>query len=379
MYKNKIIEGIEISEIRKIALYASEFPDILNLSIGEPEPDIPESVKDKMIEAIRKGVGYSPAGGIKQLREIYADFYNKKYKSNYTYKECIVTVGASESFSSFFRTIIEEDDEVIVTVPAYPGYIPAIKMLKAKPVLVNTKDNGYEITADLIEKHITDKTKLIVLTSPNNPTGKIIKKEQMDKIVSLLLKHNIYLLSDEIYSELCFNNKFESFAQYTNLKDRIVITTGLSKSHSMTGYRVGITLSSEFNVMQALKVSQYTVTSTCTISQLGAVEAIKNHSNRLEIAKKYGKRTEYLVKELTQIGFDCVIPDGGFYVYANYSKITNKKSLDLVMDMIDKARIAIVPGSAFLDEYAVRICVNKDQSGLEEFILRLKKYLKETK
>lgn len=374
MYKNKIIESIKESEIRNISLAASTKKNVINLSIGEPEPDIPKSVKEVMKEAIDKDLGYTPAGGIRQLRELYANLYNKQFGANYTADNCLVNIGATEAYASFFETIIEPNDEVIVISPAYPGYVPVLKIQKAKIVVLDTSLEGYEIKASSIEKLITDKTKLIVVTTPNNPTGKTIDKKEMDKIADLLIKYNIYLLSDEIYASLTFN-KFESFAQYTHLQDRIVIVSGLSKSHSMTGYRIGFSLSSKENISQMLKVSQYRTTASCTISQIGAIEAIKNHSCRKEITRKYQNKLEYLYKELKDMGFDCIKPDGGFYLYAGYKKLFSKKSFDLVMDILNKVSVAVVPASCFDDEYAIRICANKDMKTLEEFVKRLKQYI----
>lgn len=375
MYINDIVKQIKPSDIRVIALEISKYKDGVNLSIGEPEPDIPYSVLEKMREALlNENLGYCATGGIPELRSEYARYYNEVYEANYDASECLVNVGATESFSSFFRTVLKEGDEVILNIPVYTGYGPNILLQKATPIYVDNSENDYKITAKKLEEAITDKTKVIVITQPNNPTGQIISLEEMDKIAKLIEKHDIYLMVDEIYSALSFE-KFYSFARYHHLKDKIVIVTGFSKSHSMTGFRVGITLASKTLIQNIVKMTQYTVTGAPTISQIGAIEALKNHRDRSEITSRYKMKMDYLYDNLTQLGFDCIKPQGGICMYVRYSNIFSKKSLELALDLIDKVRIGVVPASAFHDEYAFRLTVGTSFENIKEFVRRMKIYM----
>lgn len=375
MYINEEIKEIQISDIRKIAMKIAQYDDTVNLSIGEPEANIPHSVKKAMCDAILgKHFGYSPTGGIKELREEYSKFYNNTFEANYDWEECLVNASSTEAFSSFFRTVLKPNDEVILNIPDYPGYFPNVLLCKSKPVYINNKENNYAITAEKIEEKITDKTKVIVITHPNNPTGQMVELEEMDKIAKLLEKHDIYLLVDEVYASLCYK-KYYSFARYHHLKDKIVIVTGFSKSHSMTGYRVGITLSSKELIKNMTKVTQYTVTVPATVSQIGALEAVKNHSDRSEQVKRYKEKIDYLIPELQKLGFEPIYPDGGIYIYVKYDKLFKIPSFDLAMDLIEKERVAVIPAKAFNDEYAFRISLGSNIDKIYEFIIRLKRYL----
>ncbi|VWL85736.1 pyridoxal phosphate-dependent aminotransferase [Oceanivirga miroungae] len=374
----EVVKKLEVSKIRQIAIKMRSFDDGINFTIGEPSQDVPQVIKDEMINRIKtQKLGYTATGGMPELRKEIPMYYNKLYMSNYNEKECIVTVGATEGIAVFSRSVLTDGDEVIIPLPAYPGYEPNILMEGAKPVYIDTESNGFRVTSDMIEKHITDKTRAIILTYPNNPTGLVLGLDEMDKIVDLLKRYpNIQLLCDEIYAQLSFE-KFNSFARYTDMKDRITIISGFSKSHSMTGYRIGYMLSSEENIKNYVKVSQYTTTGIATVSQYGAIVAMNKCLDRSDVVSENKKRVEYMAEKLTELGFDVIKPAGAFYLFASYKKLSSKNSVDFCEEILENTHVGIVPGICFNVENHVRLSVTHNKEVLDEAIRRIAKYLGE--
>lgn len=378
MYRNSILEKMEISIIRKLAFKMKEYEDGINLTIGEPLDDVEPELKKYMADLIlNEKLGYTNPGGLIELRKVYTEFYNKYFEADYEFDECVVHNGATEAIQAVLISILENNDEVIVPLPAYPGYEPNILLRGAKPVFIGDANDDYKITSELIEKSITEKTKAIILTYPNNPTGFIMSKEEMDKVAKLIEKHNIYLISDEIYASLTFE-KYYSFARYHNLKEKIIIITGMSKSHSMTGFRIGYSLTNKKLSNIILKASQYGITGTTTLCQYASIKAIEWFPTRENIIKRYKEKIDYLIKELTKLGFKCYEPKGAFYLFVDYTtieKLKNYTSFEFANDLIEKVRVGVVPSIAFRVEGAIRISVNKEMDVLEDFIKRMKEYL----
>ena len=371
MYIDPIIKGIEISDIRKIHERLSSYKNVINMTIGEPDTDAPKKVKEAIAyHALNSPIKYSPVGGMPELREKIAKFYNEKFGGNYNKDNVLVTVGSTEGLSSTLKTILAENDEVLIPTPAYVG--------RAKTIFMDLEENNFILTEKILEKYITPKTKLIILTYPNNPSGITLPKEEMIKIVKFLKDKEIYLLSDEIYASIAFE-KFTSFAKYYNeLKEQLIVVNGFSKSHSMTGHRLGYTLANEKLQAQIKKISQYTVTSASTLSQYGAIAALDYCSDTTELSEIYKKRVYYFVKELEKLGFKCLKPKGAFYVFATYKtidKFKNVKSFDFILDLLEKTELAIIPGITFQVEGYVRFSIVHDLPVLEEAIARLKKYI----
>ena len=380
MYINPIIEGIEISDIRKIHERLVNYKNVINMTIGEPDIDVPQEVKEAVAyHALNSRIKYSPVGGMPELREKIAKYYNEQFLGNYNTQNVLVTVGSTEGLASVLKTILAKDDEVIIPTPAYVGYEPLITISEAKTKFVDLEENNFVLTKEILEKNITDKTKLIILTYPNNPSG-ITLEEEMVKIVKFLKDKNIYLISDEIYAAITFE-KFTSFAKFSDeLKEQLIIINGFSKSHSMTGYRLGYIIADEKLQNQVKKVSQYNVTSASTLSQYGAIAALDKCSDTTKISEIYKNRVEYFVNGLEKLGFECLKPKGAFYVFATYKnieKFKNMKSFDFVLDLLEKTELAIVPGITFQVEGYVRFSIVHDIPVLEEAIKRLEKYIKE--
>ena len=380
MYINPIIEGIEISDIRKIHERLVNYKNVINMTIGEPDIDVPQEIKKAVAyHALNSRIKYSPVGGMPELREKIAKYYNEQFLGNYNAQNVLVTVGSTEGLASVLKTILAKDDEVIIPTPAYVGYEPLITISEAKTKFVDLEENNFVLTKEILEKNITDKTKLIILTYPNNPSG-ITLEEEMVKIVKFLKDKNIYLISDEIYAAITFE-KFSSFAKFSDeLKEQLIIINGFSKSHSMTGYRLGYIIADEKLQNQVKKVSQYNVTSASTLSQYGAIAALDKCSDTAKISEIYKNRVEYFVNGLEKLGFECLKPKGAFYVFATYKnieKFKNMKSFDFVLDLLEKTELAIVPGITFQVEGYVRFSIVHDIPVLEEAIKRLEKYIKE--
>ncbi|ACZ01120.1 pyridoxal phosphate-dependent aminotransferase [Streptobacillus moniliformis] len=375
MYINEVVRNLQISIIRQISARMPEFKNGINMTIGEPGNDLPYELKKYMSDVtLNEKIGYTNTGGAIAYREAVAKYYNKLYGSNYTWKNALANAGSTEGISSFLRTVLKPGDEVILPTPTYPGYEPNILLMNAKPVYIDLKHTDFELTADILEQYITPRTKVIILTYPNNPTGTVMALEEMDKVAELLRKHNIYLLSDEIYSVLSFE-KYNSFARYTDLIDKIVVINGFSKSHSMTGYRVAYTLASEDVINNMNKVGQYTMTGVNTVGQLGAIYACENIPTRDDVVEINKAKLNRMMKGLREIGFKVIEPKGAFYLFVDYSMFSNKKSLDFALDVLEKTELGVVPGICFNVEGYFRLSVTQSDDIIDEAINRLKTYV----
>ena len=379
MYINKAVEEIQISDIRKIYEKMQTYKNTINMSLGEPDIDVPQEIKQAVAyHALNTKIKYSPVGGMPELREKIADFYNKNFGGNFTSDNVLVTVGSTEGLASIMKTVIAAGDEILIPTPAYVGYGSLIKLSGGIQKYIDLKGNDFKLTKEILEKYITSKTKLIILTNPNNPSGTTLDEEEMGKIVKFLKDREIYLLSDEIYASIVFE-KYTSFAKYSEeLKKQLIIVSGFSKSHSMTGYRIGYIITNPELQLQIKKVSQYNVTSTSTLSQYGALTALEKYSDRKEVSEIYRKRVEYFKNELEKMGFKCLEPKGAFYIFAGYEnieKLKNMKSLNFVLELLEKTGLAIVPGSTFQVEGYVRFSIVHDIPVLKEAIKRLENYI----
>lgn len=373
---NSIIESIEISKIRQIALKMNKYSDGINLTIGEPSQDVPDLVKEEMANRVlHDKIGYTQTGGMPELKRAIVAFYNQYFGGDYKEENCLITVGSTEGLSTFIRSIVDEGDEVIMPTPTYPGYAPNIKLQKGIEVYLDTSKDDFKLTAKNLESAITPKTRAIILTYPNNPSGVCIDEDEMDKIADVIRRHDVFVLSDEIYASLAFE-KYHSLAKYHDLIDKVVVINGFSKSHSMTGYRVGYMLASKYFIDNFIKVSQYTTTGIATISQYGGIKALEVYPTREEIVKENRERMEFFAKGLEKIGFRVIKPEGAFYLFADYSKLSNKKSIDFVNEVVENLHIGIVPGECFMVEGYVRFSVTKDIPELQKALDRMEKYFK---
>ncbi|WP_078381231.1 aminotransferase A [Sutcliffiella halmapala] len=376
---NQHVRGIEISGIRKFFNLVAQYEDVISLTIGQPDFPTPTHVKTAGIQAIQDNqTSYTHNAGIPELRKAAASFVEKKYGLNYNPdSEIIVSTGASQGIDITFRTILEPGTEVILPGPVYPGYEPIIKLCGATPVYVDTRETDFLLNAELLEKHITEKTRCIVLPYPSNPTGATLSKDELHKVATLLEDKNIFVMSDEIYSELVFNGEHSSIATLPGMKKKTIVINGVSKSHSMTGWRIGLVFGPEYLMKQMLKVHQYNVSCATSISQYAALEALTIGSNDAEPMKvQYQERMEYVYERLVKLGLEVVKPNGAFYLFPSIKKY-NLSSFDFALKMVEEAGVAVVPGSAFspLGEGYVRISYAYTMETLELAMDRMEAFL----
>jgi aminotransferase len=350
---------------------------MLSLTIGQPDFPTPNHIKEAAKKAIDADfTTYTHNAGDLSLREAACSFVNKKYSLNYNPQtEVIVTTGASEAIDIAFRTILEEGVEVILPGPVYPGYEPIIRLCGADPVYVDITNNGFRFTAELIEPYITDRTRCIVLPYPSNPTGVSLNENELMAIAELLKGKDIFVLADEIYSELLFDGNHISIGSF--LREKTIVINGLSKSHSMTGWRIGFLFAPDTICQQILKVHQYNVTCASSISQHAALQALTvGIDDSLAMKEEYKKRRDYLHSRLTDMGLEVINPDGAFYFFIKIP-ISGISSFDFCLDLVEKANLAVVPGSAFssLGEGYFRISFAYSFDTLKEACDRLAAYL----
>ncbi|QDP40023.1 aminotransferase A [Radiobacillus deserti] len=377
---NRQVENIEISGIRKFYNMVSGQDNILSLTIGQPDFYTPEHVKKAGIAAIdHNQTVYTPNAGILPLRQAIRSFVQQKYNLSYSADtEIIVTVGASQAIDITLRTILSPGDEVILPGPVYPGYEPLIRLAGGVPIHVDTTHHQFKLTSELIKSHITDKTKCVLLPYPSNPTGATLSEVQLKEIAEELENRDIFVLSDEIYSELVYEGDHHSIASFPSMRDKTIVINGLSKSHSMTGWRIGFVLAPEWLAGQILKVHQYNVSCASSISQYAALEALKNGiDDAIPMREQYLKRRDYCFERLTKMGLQVELPNGAFYLFPKIPT-DSKTTFELAVDIVNKAHLAVVPGSAFsaFGEGYVRISYAYSLETLKEGLDRLERYLK---
>ncbi|MGL5052678.1 MAG: pyridoxal phosphate-dependent aminotransferase, partial [Cetobacterium sp.] len=374
------LDKIEISAIRKIAEACKEHQngekELINLTIGEPDIPAPKEIIDGTIEYIKTGkLGYPQLGGIVELREEISKFYKEKYKVDVSPDEIIVTVGSTEGLSTVIKTVILPGDEVITALPFYPGYEPLIVLAGAKLIKVDTSKTEFQLTVESLKRNLTEKTKAIILNYPSNPSGVIISKKNRDEILKFAKSNNLYIISDEVYSEIIFENEHNSFLT-NDYRDNVILINGFSKSHSLTGWRIGYIISSTKLRNSLIKVHQYTVTAPSIISQRGALIASKKCRDISEVVDVYKERARVVCDKLEARGVYPIKPKGAIYIFLSLDEITDLSSLEFAKKLLEEEKVAVVPGIAFgMDNY-IRISLVKDKDILSEGVERILKFLK---
>lgn len=372
------VKNIEISGIRKFFNMVADRPNLISLTIGQPDFPTPDHVKEAGKAAIDNNfTTYTHNAGLPEVRQAACQFVREKYGLDYNEQEVIVTIGASQAIDIAFRTILEEGVEVILPGPIYPGYEPIIRMCGATPVYVDTRHNGFRLSAALIEPYITERTRCIVLPYPANPTGVTLCEQELLELAHLLNEQPIWILSDEIYSELVYDGKHCSIASW--LRNQTIVINGLSKSHSMTGWRIGFVFAPEFLIKHMIKVHQYSVSCASSISQKAALAALTAGKHDAdEMRKQYQKRMEYAYQRLVDMGFHVEKPTGAFYLFPSIQSF-GQSSFDFALDLVDKAGVAVVPGSAFSEygEGYVRLSYAYSFETLKEGLDRLEQYIRQ--
>ncbi|WP_141431360.1 aminotransferase A [Bacillus sp. 03113] len=376
---NQKVYNIEISGIRKFYNMVADMKDMISLTIGQPDFPTPLHIKEAAKKAIDENfTSYTHNAGDIRLRQAAAQFVKEKYHLSYQPEsEIIVTTGASEAIDISFRTILEEGTEVILPGPVYPGYEPIIRLCGATPIYADTRENHFRLTAEIIEKYISTKTRCIVIPYPSNPTGVSLTAEELQKIAELVKGRDIFILADEIYSELLFNDKHVSIASF--IKEQTIVINGLSKSHSMTGWRIGIIFAPENITRHMIKVHQYNVTCASSISQMAALEALTNGTDdAIPMRQEYLERREYVYNRLVEMKLEVVKPDGAFYFFVKIPPL-GVNSFDFCVRLAKEAKVAVIPGSAFSDlgEGYFRLSFAYSMDTLKEGLDRIEAFLSE--
>ena len=346
------IVNIKPSGIRKFFDIAAEMDDVISLGVGEPDFDTPWHVRDEGIYSLEKGrTSYTSNAGLKELKEEIAKFLKRRYDLTYDpVKEMIITVGGSEGIDICMRAMLDPGDEVLIPQPSYVSYEPCAILANGTPVIIELKaENEFRLTAEELEAAITPKTKLLVLPFPNNPTGAIMERKDLEAIAEVILKHDLYVLSDEIYSELTYTDNHVSICNLPGMQERTVLINGFSKSHSMTGWRLGYACGPEVIIKQMLKIHQFAIMCAPTTSQYAAVEAMRNgDADVQEMKAEYNVRRKYLLKRFAEMGVDCFEALGAFYVFPCIKQF-GMSSDDFATGMLKSKKVCVVPGTAFGD------------------------------
>ncbi|WP_295789896.1 aminotransferase class I/II-fold pyridoxal phosphate-dependent enzyme [uncultured Veillonella sp.] len=382
---NHDVTNLKPSGIRRFFDIASEMDEVISLSIGEPDFQTPWHVREAGIDVLEKGrTWYSPNRGFMELRQEIQHWFERKYKLSYAPEsDILVTVGGSEAIDLALRAILNPGDEVLIPVPSFVCYIPLTEVAKGVPIPVETHaKNNFRLTAEDIRAHITDKTKLIILPFPNNPTGAVMRREHLEEIAEVIKEHNLLVLSDEIYSELTYGDTpHVSIANIEGMKERTILINGFSKTYAMTGWRLGIALGPKEIIAQMTKLHQYGIMSAPTIAQNAAIEALRNGDKDIVYMRdQYDIRRRFLVDSFNQLGLTCFNPEGAFYVFPNITS-TGLDSETFCEKLLYAKHVAVVPGNAFGDcgEGFVRVAYANSLANIKEAVKRIGEFLEELK
>ena len=381
---NKQLDKIQVSLIRQFDQAISEIPGVLRLTLGEPDFTTPDHVKEAAKRAIDQNQSYyTGMSGLLTLRQAASDFVKEKYQLDYAPEnEILVTIGATEALSATLTAILEEGDKVLLPAPAYPGYEPIVNLVGAEVVEIDTTENGFVLTPEMLEKAILeqgDKLKAVILNYPANPTGITYSREQLEALAAVLRKYEIFVVCDEVYSELTYTGE-NHVSLGTMLRDQAIIINGLSKSHAMTGWRLGFIFAPANFTAQLIKSHQYLVTAANTMAQHAAVEALTAGKDDAEPMKKeYIQRRDYIIDKMTDLGFEIIKPDGAFYIFAKIPAGYNQDSFAFLKDFAQKKAVAFIPGAAFgrYGEGYVRLSYAASMETIKEAMKRLEEYMRE--
>ncbi len=344
------VADIPFSGIRKFFDIVSEMPDAISLGVGEPDFDTPWHIRDEGIYSLEKGrTFYTSNAGLKELKMEVANYLKRRQRLEYDYnKEILITVGGSEAIDIGMRVMLNPGEEVLVPQPSYVSYEPCVRLAGGVPVIINLKEeNEFRLTAQELLDAITDKTKILVLPFPNNPTGAILEEKDLQEIAKVCVDKDIFVMSDEIYAELTYKEKHISIAQMPGMQERTILINGFSKAYAMTGWRLGYACGPADIIELMLKVHQYAIMCAPTTSQYAAVEALKNGDEDVrEMREAYNQRRRYLVHAFREMGLECFEPFGAFYIFPSIQEF-GMSSDEFATRLLMEEKVAVVPGTAF--------------------------------
>lgn len=378
---SKKVIAIKPSGIRKFFDLVSEMQDVISLGVGEPDFDTPWHIRDEGIYALEKGrTFYTSNSGLKALRQEISNYIKRTQNILYNPdNEIIVTVGGSEAIDIGIRALVNDGDEVIIPQPSYVSYEPCALLANAKPVIINLKaENEFRLTSDELLNAITEKTKILILPFPNNPTGSIMDKEDLEKIAKVIIEKDIYVMSDEIYSELSYKDKHVSIASLPQMKERTILINGFSKAYAMTGWRLGYACAPKEIIKQMTKIHQYAIMCAPTTSQYAAVEALKNGDNDVAMMRQsYNQRRRFLLNAFKEMNLPCFEPFGAFYVFPCIKEF-GMTSEEFATRLLQEEKVAAIPGNAFGNsgEGYLRISYAYSLDNLKKAMERLSRFVK---
>ncbi|HJB92451.1 MAG TPA: aminotransferase class I/II-fold pyridoxal phosphate-dependent enzyme [Candidatus Borkfalkia stercoripullorum] len=384
-FVNSRAEELKPSGIRKFFDIVSEMKDAISLGVGEPDFITPWNIRNAAVKSIQRGyTQYTGNRGLPQLREYISRYMDERFGAEYPPEHILVTVGASEGIDLVMRAVCEEGDEILVPDPGYVSYFPCVQLAGGTPVAVPcSQENGFILTPDALEKVITPKTKALVMPYPNNPTGGIMTKEQLEAIVPVIEKHDLLVISDEIYAELTYGGRHVSVASLPGMKERTVVINGFSKAFAMTGWRIGYVCSPAEIDAAILKIHQYTLLCAPTASQYAALEALRDgftdgFASTEEMRDEYDKRRRFMVGFFNGAGMPCFEPRGAFYLYPSTEKLAVTGE-EFANGLLRAEKVAVVPGDAFgcAGKYHVRCSYATSMANLDKAASRIEKYIRE--
>lgn len=370
---------LEPSGIRRFFDVASTMENVISLGVGEPDFDTPWHIREEGIYSLEKGrTYYTSNAGLLPLREEISRYLNTRFHLPYTAEEILVTVGGSEAIDVAFRTMLDPGDEVIIPEPCFVSYVPCVKMAGGVPVQIALEEkDSFKLTGKKLREAITDKTKMVVLPFPNNPTGAVMTAEELQVVSDVIKEHDLFVLSDEIYSELSYQGRHVSIASIPGMAERTVVINGFSKSFAMTGWRLGYAAAPLEIIKQMTKIHQYIIMSSPTTSQYAAIEALQNGLEDVErMRESYNQRRRFLVRELNEMGIPCFEPYGAFYVFPNISSF-GMTSEEFATRLLKEQKVAVVPGDAFgkCGEGFLRISYAYSIENLKRALEKIQKFI----
>ena len=378
---SKTIAQIEPSGIRKFFDIVSEMKDAISLGVGEPDFETPWHIREEGIYSLEKGkTHYTSNAGLKELKEEICYYLKRRFHLDYgPAKEVLVTVGGSEAIDIALRAMLDPGDEVLVPQPSYVSYVPCVMLAGGKPVIIELKEeDDFKLTKQEVLNAITEKTKVLIMPFPNNPTGSIMTREELAEIVKVVQEKDLFVISDEIYSELTYGSRHVSIAEFPGMKERTIVINGFSKSYAMTGWRLGYAVGPEEIIEHMIKIHQFAIMCAPTTSQYAAVEALRNGDGDLEMMHDaYDGRRRFLVKSLREIGLSCFEPFGAFYVFPCIRN-TGMTSEEFANELLSQEKLAVVPGTAFgsCGEGFLRISYAYSIENLKIALERMERFVK---
>jgi aminotransferase len=379
-YLSQTAKELQPSGIRKFFDLAAKMEGVISLGVGEPDFITPWNIREATILSLEQGfTSYTANAGLLELRQEISSYLGTRFAVHYNAEnQIIVTIGASQAIDLAFRAILNQGDEVLIVEPSFVSYAPLVSLAGGFPIPVSTSPaNGFKVTAEQIENAITEKTKAILLCSPNNPTGSTLNKEDLLEIAKVIEKHDLIVVADEIYAELTYDETFTSFASIEGMYERTILINGFSKGFAMTGWRLGYLAAPKAFVEVMLKIHQYTTMCAPNMLQHGAIEALRNSFHEVEaMQKSYRRRRNYVVQTLNQMGLDCHTPGGAFYVFPSITR-TGLSSEQFAEELLMQEKVAVVPGHVFGEsgEGYIRCSYATSMPQLQEALKRMQRFI----